>query len=566
MTEAGAGIEPAAVESDTVEPAGADEARWYQQSAAEHPAASVLLVGLMVAFPILVFSAGSSRWFYLDEWDFLAARSATNLGDLFRPHNENWSTIPILLYRGIFNLFHLHAYWPYQVPVVAAHLCVVGLLWIIMRRSGVNQWVALLGAAMLLCFGSGYENIVWAFQIGFTGALAFGLGQLLAADHDGPIAGRDWLGLGLGLGALLCSSVGVTTVAVVGVAALLRRGWRAAAFHVVPLGLVYGVWALIEKPQTPQNPLHQPESVVIRQVGRWDVASVGYTLGHLGHYRVVGVALGLLIVVGLALAWTRLGWSGIRRRQSMVVATLVGFVAFVTLSGTGRWFFGTSYAASSRYLYLGAAFLLPALGVAATTLIRQWRPLIPVVVLVMVAGIPGNLDAFGHQAPGSFYAGVGQQSIASLADSPLVSRIPPSSQLALASYPGLTAGWLAEAGRHSWMPRPRISVVTASVVPIDLGLIQADHQPPAGGTCQIVSGHLDLPTTRGYRFWEHEPVQGNTNLLQPFQVIALKDGKNNSFALTFQPSYGNLFTVALPGIPLRIRPVPGSVLPLSICH
>ena len=301
-------------------------------------------------------------------------------------------------------------------------------------------------------------------------------------------------------------------------------------------------------------------------MGRWDVASVGYTLGHLGHYRVVGIALGLLIVVGLGLAWTRLGFSGIRREQSMVVATLVGFVLFATLSGSGRWFYGTAYAAASRYLYLGAAFLLPALGVAATTLIRRWRPLVVVVVLVMLAGIPGNIDAFNHQGPGSFYLRVGPQTIASLADSPLVSRIPPSSQIAIASYPGLNAGWLAAAGRNGWIPRPAVSVVTASVVPIVLGLIQSDHQPPVGGTCQTVSGHLDLPSTRGYRFWEHEPIQGNTNLLPRFQVIALKDGKNNSFALTFQPSYGNLFTVALPGIPLRIRPVPGSVLPLSICH
>ena len=54
-------------------------------------------------------------------------------------------------------------------------------------------------AASFVLFGPGEDNILWAFQIGFAGALVLGLTQLMLADHDGPIDRRDWLGLLAGL-------------------------------------------------------------------------------------------------------------------------------------------------------------------------------------------------------------------------------------------------------------------------------------------------------------------------------------------------------------------------------
>ena len=75
-------------------------------------------------------------------------------------------------------------------------------------------------------------------------SLVLGLTHLLLADHDGPIERRDWLGLLAGLAGVLCSGLAVTMTLVVGLAALIRRGWRAALFHTAPLGLLYVVWWL----------------------------------------------------------------------------------------------------------------------------------------------------------------------------------------------------------------------------------------------------------------------------------------------------------------------------------
>ncbi|MBI2706537.1 MAG: hypothetical protein HYX32_14785 [Actinobacteria bacterium] len=53
---------------------------------------------LGVAAVLLLFVWEPRQWFLVDEWDFLANRSATNLDDLFRDHNLHRSTLPILIY------------------------------------------------------------------------------------------------------------------------------------------------------------------------------------------------------------------------------------------------------------------------------------------------------------------------------------------------------------------------------------------------------------------------------------------------------------------------------------
>jgi len=545
--------------------------RWYQEPAAEHPAATVLLVSLLVAYPLLVFGVGSRRWFFNDEWDFLVTRSATNLGDLFRPHNENLSTIPVLVYRALFNVFHLNAYWPYVTVVVLAHLAVVGLLWLIMRRCGVNQWVALLPALALLTFGTGNEDIVWAFQMGYTGALALGLVQLLLADHDGPIGRRDALALAAGFGALLCSGIGVTTVFVVGVACLLRRGWRAAALQTVPLGLFYLVWVVAAKPDGPANPFHDSTSGVIRHVVDWDMAEARHTFLDLGHFAIVAAALALMLVVGLWLAWRPVGLGGVRRRYSTIVALVAGAVAFATLSGYGRWFFGSDYSAQPRYVYLAAALVLPAVGVAADALIRRWRPLIPVIVALLVIGVPANIEAFNHMFPNATYPTAAQQYLVAVGESPLAGQVDPNTVLRPAGYPGLTVGWVARAVRQGWLPPTTVPPAVAAQTPLELGVAQAKEARPAGGHCQTVITTMDLKLSKGSVFWVDPQSLHHFAFVPSFFVTLLDDhGRPITMPKPFSPAYGNHFTVAVPKLTMRLRaqPAPGLLasLPFVVCH
>jgi hypothetical protein len=51
-------------------------------------------------------------WFQLADWDFLASRTGGDLGDLFRPHYEHWTTLPILAYRLMWQAFGVHSAAP----------------------------------------------------------------------------------------------------------------------------------------------------------------------------------------------------------------------------------------------------------------------------------------------------------------------------------------------------------------------------------------------------------------------------------------------------------------------
>ncbi len=82
----------------------------------------------------------------------------------------------------------------------------------------------------------------------------FGLGQMLLANHDGELDRRDWIGLALGGLALLCSGQAPPVILATGLAVWWRRGWRPAAFHTVPLGIIYAVWYVWAGVSAPERP------------------------------------------------------------------------------------------------------------------------------------------------------------------------------------------------------------------------------------------------------------------------------------------------------------------------
>ena len=75
---------------------------------------------LVVAVPVVLFGLGDYHWFFRDELGFLTGREADTLARLFEPHNEHWSTLPIVLYRAALAVFGLRSYVPYQACVLAA--------------------------------------------------------------------------------------------------------------------------------------------------------------------------------------------------------------------------------------------------------------------------------------------------------------------------------------------------------------------------------------------------------------------------------------------------------------
>ena len=89
---------------------------------------------------------GRNLWFGGDDWFILLDRSlhphAGQLG-VFDAFNEHWTTLPILVFRGLYAVFGISTYWPYLILLVVVHLAIVVLLWHVMVRSAINPWLAL---------------------------------------------------------------------------------------------------------------------------------------------------------------------------------------------------------------------------------------------------------------------------------------------------------------------------------------------------------------------------------------------------------------------------------------
>jgi len=436
-----------------------------------------------VAF-VLLLAIGRYRWFTHDEWDYLAGRDGGDIENLLIPHNEHWSTLPILTFRILFRFVGLQSYLPYRAVVVILHLTAAGLLRVVMRRAGVDPWIATAAALLLVFFGTGAEIFIYAVNVGFVAALVLGLTQLLLADHDGPVDHRDGLGLLAGLASLLCSSVALTMIAVVGVATLFRRGWRASLLHVVPLVMVYAVWfRVFENKRTAQGVGYSHFEVSSpQQVARFMTTGLRAAFHGMGQLPGTGWALGILLVVGMVATWLRFDWAERRRRLAVPAGLLAGAFFSMCITGIARAAaFGSQFARTGRYLYLFVALALPALALAADTLVRRWRVLAPVVLVLLLVGIPGNVNALRERRRDerSFQSQY-RRLILTLPRVPVAHEVPRSTRPEQQLAKPLTLGWLLDGVASGRIPKPKkVTGVDAATATLHLALNQA---PDAFGT------------------------------------------------------------------------------------
>jgi hypothetical protein len=412
-----------------------------------------VVVGALVVYEVV---GHRHYWFFHDEWDFLAARDGGSL-DLFRPHNEHWMTVAIIVHRVLYRLFGLHSYAPYQSVTIGLHLTVGVLLRVIMRRACIGPWLATGTASMfVLISGAGWENIMWAADIGVVGALACGLAHLILADHDGPFDRRDLAGLAFGVVGLMCSGVAVTMAVVVGLAALIRRDWRVAFLHTAPLATLYAIWFASFGRDGYSTSTYSVSSIV-----RFVADGLRSTFDHIGHGTTVGFTLAVVLITGVALAWFPMFRGAVRRRVAVLpvlataaagfvavhalagspssqrpmlisgavialaiilatgllllqplmpsnaelrrraavpAALLAGPVVFITITAIGR---ADAHSPEvSHYAHVMIAMVVPALAIAIQAFQQRWRIAGPALIILLLAGVPSNLGDLSDGYPG----------------------------------------------------------------------------------------------------------------------------------------------------------------------
>ncbi|HEX3605759.1 MAG TPA: hypothetical protein VH134_07530 [Candidatus Dormibacteraeota bacterium] len=351
-----------------------------QERAAEPAARAALavhLASLAGAFAALMY-VSRNIWFFADDWEFLARRRHGTTIGVWVPHNEHWSTVPILVYRALYDLVGLRSYRPYMAVLLVVHLLLAHLLWRWMRRSGAGAWIATALAAMFLLLGAGWECLLFPFAMNFSGALLFGFAALLLADHDGRFGPRDVAAWAVAVVALMWSGVAVSMVAIMGIAVLLRRGVLAALATVSVPAAVYLAWfAAVGHHNANTTPASRAQLLEVPTFV-W----VGLTRGVEGITGLPGAGPVLVLALLVLLLRER---DAARHRAAVAVAAALGTVALLALTGVGRIALGVDAAAAPRYAYAVGALLLVGTAIVVTELGRSSAAITAVVLAAVAA-------------------------------------------------------------------------------------------------------------------------------------------------------------------------------------
>ena len=335
------------------------------------------MLALALAVAVMLLYAGRDLTFFFDEWNFILGSRGESVGTYLDPHNGHLVLFAIVIYKLLFAVVGMHHYWPYRAVVVVLHILCVWILYVLARRR-VGPLVALVPATLLLLLGSAYEDLLWPFQITFLGPVAGGLGALALLDRGGSRA--DPGACALLVWSLTGSGVGVAFL-IAAAAMLLAQRAAPRRFWLVALpALLYVIWYLgwgtSEQP-TVQAALGAPQYIA-------DAASAA-TAGIAGLSAAYGPPLAVAALSAVVLAL-------LARRAApapLLIAGAVGALAFWGLSAVAR--ADAADPGSSRYLYVGAVFLL-LIATDAATGVALRRSGLALLGLLLVGALVANVN------------------------------------------------------------------------------------------------------------------------------------------------------------------------------
>ena len=205
------------------------------------PSPRLVLAALLALAALMLLYLGRGETFFFDEWNFVIDRRGGDLDAFLGPHNEHLSLLPVVAYKLLWATVGLDAYPVYRGLLVALHLGVTVVVFVLARKR-IGPWAAVIAAAVVLFNGRAWEDLLWGFQIGFVGSVLAGAGALLALDRDDRRG--DLIASGLLVASLACSSIGIPfVVGAVAELAFARRFRRLATVLAAPV-VLYGAWYL----------------------------------------------------------------------------------------------------------------------------------------------------------------------------------------------------------------------------------------------------------------------------------------------------------------------------------
>jgi hypothetical protein len=343
--------------------------RWWWRPQVAHYASLVLGLGYILAI-------SGQQWFFGDDWAILAPHRD---GSVLEPHVGHWNLVPALVFPALRDVVGLNSYLPFLALALLAHATVVHLSWRLMNRVGAQPWLSTALAAILLVLGGGAENILWAFQFGFIGAIAIGLAVVLLLDREKPLIPVI---VALAIVAPMFSGTAIPLLAAAGILGWIRRGFLRTAVLLLPAAAVYLTWFFVvaRMASAPSMGFAGPADF-----GR----AILYAAAMYG-----GVIPALAVLVWAIVTIRR----GVRGTVALPLALAAGSLVFVALTTYSRLDNGLSSAAAQRYAYLTITLLLPVIALILSWLAARSRRAFWVCLGVLAALIVCNAATLAVEA------------------------------------------------------------------------------------------------------------------------------------------------------------------------
>jgi len=323
----------------------------------------IVLAAGVVLFAVLLWFTRTFTY-YFDEWTFIATSPDWTFWSYFEPHNEHPTMLLKLTYTVLLNTVGLRSYVPYMAVLLIAHLANVMLLFeLVRRRSG--ELIATAAALIFLLLGAGWEDLLWAFQIGWLVSMAFGLGAMIAVDSRRPALAAALLTV-----SLTFAGTGLVFVVAAVVQLLLTPGRRRELRWFAAPGVALVAW-YVAFGRFGEHPNPQPTAANL-------LIDPLYTVWGLsqGIAGIIGTS-GWIGYVLLAAAMAVLAWRWrVRGLDPFAIGIGAGLVSFFLVAGATRAQLGWQQSGASRYVYVAALLWILLVADAARDLPWRgtWRP------------------------------------------------------------------------------------------------------------------------------------------------------------------------------------------------
>jgi len=336
------------------------------------------LAACLAAAAALVVALQAQLGFAYDEWDFLLGRRGFTADTFLAPHHEHIAISHIAIYKALADAFGIDSPRPFQLVSTLMFMGAVALVFAFMRRR--IAWpVAFAAVLPVVVLGPAADNLIWPFQLAFSGSIAAGVGALIALDRDDRTG--SLLACALLIVSISFSSLGIPFAIGVAVHVALSRRLRARAWIVLLPAALFGLWWLgwgseAESSTSFRNLANSP-TFVLDGLASSIASLVGLGGGGPSGVSPLDAGRPLLLIAAVAAGYRLYRLGHLPRGVWVTVAIAISFWLLTALNANVF-----RLPTTGRYQLIGAVFVL----LIAAELLRGVRPSRAALVGVLVVG------------------------------------------------------------------------------------------------------------------------------------------------------------------------------------